>query len=57
MQHNDVQTFVFRYCSHWYKLNAGIAYTCTLQCALSAGTWQFNQDPAHLWMSGKVFPQ
>jgi hypothetical protein len=56
-QHKDVQTFVARQVSQWYRLASGVAYTCKTTTSFSGGTWSVHQGHDYMWMSGRVFAQ
>jgi len=56
-QHSAVQTYQGRSLAQWWKLNTGVAYTCTANFATSGGSWQFHQLAALLWIDGRVWSQ
>jgi len=56
-QHSTVQTFVKRSVGTWWRLNAGVAYTCWVAVSPNAGSWSYQQRDDFLWMTGKVFAQ
>ena len=54
-QHSGVQQYTSRNPSTIYKLNAGIAYTCTAKFEHGGGSWQHHQGNFYLWIQGKAW--
>ena len=56
-QHVSVQTYEYYTISKTFALAGGTPYTMQCVWACNGGTWQYQQGPTTLWMTGKAWPR